>query len=371
MIAITIGLILIAALTSLLIQMSRTNREQFKSAQQIENGRYAIDLLSSDIKLAGFYGEFSSLPSIGAFTSQPDPCDINAASTGTYRLKQGTVTATTSDSPLAFYLQGYAASSLTTTAAVPTLCQAWIGSNSIKAGSDIIVVRRVDTIPLIDTPAPTPLPDSLSGYIYAQTTSDTLDIQYGAGARISSIQNNAHNVSSTLLRKDYSQIAPGGGTRPTVAAYIRKLHMDIYFVAPCSRGTGTNGNCTGSDDMIPTLKRLELTSSGGVPTLTVVPLVEGIEFLKVSYGIDNAVPVDGSVDAVVSAPSTIADWQNVVMVEIRLLARNNNESAGFTDPKVYDLGSGTFTPSTAEAKFKRHLFHQKIYLPTVAGRRET
>lgn len=363
MVAITIGMLLTGALISLLVSMSRTSREQFKAAQQIENGRFAIDLLANDIRLAGYYGDFGYLPSISGFAAQPDPCTM---------IPEGTVTASTTASALAFYIQAYPASSLTTAATVPTQCQTWIDSASIKAGSDIIVVKRLDTIPLLDTPEPATLPKSVYGQIYAQTSDTVLDIQYGANNADVTTTVNAKNVATaaTMIRKDFSQ-ALSGGVRPTVAAYIRKLHVDLYYVSPCSKGSGSNGRCTSADDTIPTLKRLELSTSGGAPTMTVVPLVEGIEFLKASYGLDNVSPADGSVDAYVAAPSTMADWQNIITVEIKLLARNTESTPGFTDAKSYDLGSGTFTPNATEAKFKRHLFTQKIYLPNVGGRRET
>lgn len=361
MVAITLGLLLTGALISLLVSMSKTSREQFKAAQQIENGRYAIDLLSNDIRLAGFYGDFAKLPDISSFAAQPDPCAM---------IPEGSIAATTTDSPLAFYIQAYPAANLTTAASVPTSCQTWINSASIKAGSDIIVVKRLDTVPLLDTPAPATLPKSVGGQIYAQTTEAAMDIQYGADNADIDTTVTAKNAATVLVRKDFSQ-AVSGGTRPTVAAYIRKLHVDIYYVSPCSKGTGSDKRCSSSDDTVPTLKRLELSTSGGAPTMTVVPLVEGIEFLKASYGLDNNSPTDGSVDAYVTAPTTIADWQNIITVEIKLLARNTESTAGFSDAKSYDLGSGTYTPSGTDAKFKRHLFTQKIYLPNIGGRRET
>lgn len=399
MVAITIGLLLTGALGALLVHMSSANREQFKSAQQIENGRFAIDLLTNDIRLAGYYGEFADLPSIGSYTAQPDPCDLTLYSTTN-------VTTSTANSPLAFYIQGYHASSLTAAASVPSSCQTWINSASIKAGSDIIVVRRLDTNALIDPPIATSNTPSItnttnrpnptratpvSGELYAQTTPDELSIQTGAGVEISypigktlascstdcassppDSERNAANVASTLCQKDYfyTKTVASGTSRCQAAAYIRQLHVHVYFVSPCRDGSGTNGKCTSADDTIPTLKRLELTASGGSKTMTLVPLVEGIEFLKVNYGLDTS--SDGAVDSTVTAPSSISDWQNVVMVDIRLLARNSDATAGYTDSKSYDLGNSlTYTPSGTAATYKRHIFNQKIYLQNIGGRRES
>ncbi len=66
MVAVTLGLVLILALASLLAQQSRSRAELDKSAAQVENGRYALSILQSDIQLAGFYGQFAdSIASAG------------------------------------------------------------------------------------------------------------------------------------------------------------------------------------------------------------------------------------------------------------------------------------------------------------------
>src|SRR4051794_7243193 len=57
MVAITIGVIVLLALAALFGYNSRTRGEIDKASQQIENGRYALDLLRDDIQMAGyFYG---------------------------------------------------------------------------------------------------------------------------------------------------------------------------------------------------------------------------------------------------------------------------------------------------------------------------
>ena len=105
MIAMTIGLVISAALATLFGQLSTANREQFKASMQIENGRYTTDLLASELRHAGFYGEFAMLPPAAA--TLPDPCTVPA---------EGNVNSTTADHPLAFYVQGYPAASLTASA---------------------------------------------------------------------------------------------------------------------------------------------------------------------------------------------------------------------------------------------------------------
>jgi len=362
MISMVISMLIAGALAIVFMKVGETNREQFKSSQQIENGRYAVDLMGNDLRHAGYYGEFGGLPSASGFGALPDPCDVSL-------LPTADITTATTGSPLAFHVQGYNAATLTTALTIPTACQSWIDSGSLKAGSDMLVVRRLDTLPLIDLEASpartsaTPTSDAL----YAQTTTDTLSLQSGSGSAIDK-DKTAAGAASTLLRKDYTQAATGTPLlRPSIAANIRKLHVHVYYVSTCRKGSGTNGKCLSTDDSIPTLKRLELTASGGAATMTVVPLVEGVEFLKIRYGNDSS--LDGTVDNYTATPA-LADWPNIVQVEIRIVARNV-ESSTTTDPKSYDLGSSlTYTPSGANAYYKRHLFSQQIYITNIGGTRE-
>src|SRR5437016_14484524 len=72
MISLAIGLLLLTALATLFDNSSRTQREVGLSAQQIENGRTAIDIVSEDVGHAGFCGYYG-----GSFTPpgpMPDPC---------------------------------------------------------------------------------------------------------------------------------------------------------------------------------------------------------------------------------------------------------------------------------------------------------
>ena len=47
-------------------------------SRQIENGRFAMEILSEDIRLAGFYGELD-VKAVAAPAAILDPCSITAA----------------------------------------------------------------------------------------------------------------------------------------------------------------------------------------------------------------------------------------------------------------------------------------------------
>jgi type IV pilus assembly protein PilW len=82
MVSVTISLLILVALCAMLVNVSRTNGEMAKSNSQIENGRFAVQVLESDMAHAGFWGTFVpqfddvnwlSLPN-DTPASIPDPC---------------------------------------------------------------------------------------------------------------------------------------------------------------------------------------------------------------------------------------------------------------------------------------------------------
>jgi type IV pilus assembly protein PilW len=351
MIALTIGLMLLSGLAMIFSSSSDANRELQKTAAQIENGRFAIETIAQDLRLAGFYGHLFDMSNITTPGSLPDPCETSNAAT---LLKD-----------LWFPVQGYRG---TVDAGNPasdarpnisaTSCGTLLTNANLKPGSDILVVRRADTNALAATDVAT------ANAYYLQAASSGAEVQLGGGIAIS--DKKADGATDSTLKLS-------NGVTPAPSAPIRKLHVNVYFVAPCSVGKGTNGECTGAagEDTIPTLKRLELS---GVGTMSIVPLVEGIDYLKLEYGVDtspSAVSVetgyagDATVDSYSATP---ADWTTVIAAKIYVLARNTQSTRDYVDDKTYALGSVT-APARNDA-YKRHVFSAFAQLANPAGRRE-
>ena len=62
LVAMGISLLLLSGLVTVFATSSQNQRELQKSAQQIENGRYAIQLLTEDAQHAGYWGTYSAAP---------------------------------------------------------------------------------------------------------------------------------------------------------------------------------------------------------------------------------------------------------------------------------------------------------------------
>lgn len=363
MIALTIGLLLLAGLTMIFVNSSRASRELQLTGQQIENGRYAIDILSQDLRLAGYFGHYHELPAPpGAL---PDPCetaDVNV-------LRDA----------LTLPVQGYRAANVSTIADITaTTCddKGFLTAANLRPGSDVLVVRRADTNVLrrpghmdafgvADPTTPANGDTAVNGVYYLQASATQSEVQIGNGNPIGAT-NKASGAASTLFYHDGSAPAP-----------IRRLRTHVYFVAPCSIGSGANGVCTAADDRIPTLKRLEL--GAGVMQLT--PLVEGVEYLKVEYGIDNlpgaidpqtGLAGNATVDTYVASAATTTEWSQAIAARVYVLARNTEQTPDFTDDKTYNLGTAVVAPAdyAATNRFRRHVYAAAVRLMNGSGRRE-
>ncbi|MEX2240116.1 MAG: PilW family protein [Burkholderiales bacterium] len=335
MIALTIGLILLAGLVSVFATSNRTYVNLSRAAQQIENGRFAIQLLTDELSLAGFLGRYSS--TLPAPAVLPDPCE----KTDMAALRAAA----------ALPVQGYDAPASSPLACLPA-------ANHV-AGTDILVLRRADSQLAAGNAASIPGGALVADQVYLQANADPA----GSANPLLAAAGGSPASVFTLKNKDGTNFAP-----------IRKYHVHIYFVAPCSIPAGGGSVCTGPNDdggtPIPTLKRLELTvnSAGSTLDLYQVPLVEGVENLQVDYGIDT--DVDGAPNgAYVAAPATIADWVNVVALRVNVLARNTERSAGYVDSKTYDMGvAGAVTPG---GEYKRHVYNTVIRVVNPSARRES
>ena len=322
MIGITLGLIVLAALTSFFVNTSGNRTEIERNSRQIENGRYAIDTLRSEVRLAGFYAE---LKQAGAILTAPDPCQnpevSGVASLGLQLLPSLKV-------PLAIY--GYAADS---PAFPPCLADHVVGT-------DVLLVRRFGTemVTLANAAAQKGVYVQPSRCASDSTTTPwAIDLGNNAG-------------TFTLRRTDC--LAPGD---------VYPVRVEAYYIRSWSAATG---------DGVPTLVKVDLDGATA-GWLRVSPLVEGVQSMRLAYGIDN--DGDGTVDEYrrcdTVTPCDANQWNNVLIVRASLLASTLEDSMGYTDTKRYDLGDGYVLGPFGDHR-RRSVYSAAVSLPNRTGPRE-
>jgi type IV pilus assembly protein PilW len=334
MVAVAIGLLILASLSTLFVKNLRTQDEIEKSSRQIENGRFAVDQITVDLRNAGFYAEFDPtvLPAPAAL---PAPCDTSLAG-----LKDG----------LVLPVQGADDSA----AGLDCL-------QDVSPNTDILVVRRTSTC-LANAAGCDQVADG-GAFFQASLCNNATELNSASPLDFYRLDFNVANLDRHL--RDCTDLA-GSGTLATVRRYL----VHIYYIAKNNK----------PGDGIPTLKRAELAGDGtGLSYTTVVPLAEGIENLQLEYGMDLAPASigDGVADQYSATPSTyggcataacaISNWRTVVAVKLNLLARNTLASPGWKDSKTYVLGTTQVGPFNDA--YRRHAFPSLINLPNPTGRR--
>lgn len=322
MVAVTIGLVVLGALSGIFISSTRSSTEMRKSTQQQESGRYASQLLSDDLMLAGYLAEFDSTP-LTTPAALPDPCKTEIADLLP---------------ALPLHVQG-----VDDAAAIPSCI------SDVKAGTDILVVRRASTCAVGDAGCD----DFVTGVPHFQASLCTPTDS--SGAELAHAVNNnadyaAHFFAFSKAEADFTRRKTS--CVATDIADIQRYLVHIYFVA--------NNNESG--DGIPTLKRAEL----GAGSFTIKPLVDGIENMQIEYGVDS--DSDGVPNTYTSAPADTPDWRNAMAARIHLLARNTTATKGFTDKRSYTLGDTEV--AAANDGYKRHVYSTTAQFVNPSWRRQ-
>lgn len=352
MIGITLGLLILAALATVFTQSSQARNEVERNNRQIENGRYAMSILSEDLRLAGYLSSFDpyqliikpGFSPLDTVSAMPDPCNTTLSGNPSSWMNS-----------FFYHIQG-----VDNASSIPSCI------SDVRAGTDIVVIRRISTC-VAGPVAGAGCDSAIAGVPYFQASNC-----YANGELI----NNGSGVDYLhyfVLSTDTSAATMfmHKVNCSTIADFSRYM-VRIYFVA--NNNVGTDG--------VPTLKRAELGSSG----FTIVPLVEGIENLQLEYGVDyTGGPLntaDGIVDAFTANPSAfnscsgkscVLNWLNTYAVKLNILARNTEASPGYVDGKTYGLGQnadGTNnTVGPFNDAFKRHVYNSVVRLENPASRR--
>lgn len=335
MIALTISLLIMAAILKLFLDISLSNDELAKTNSQIENGRFAVQLLQQDLMHAGFWDGYiapfdNPVDSSGQPPpdSVPAPCQAYSSWDQDYR-----------DQLLAIPLQAYSG--------VPTGCESVVINK--QNGTDVLITRNAETCVAGVTNCSA---DEL-GRVYVQVSrclNDTTRYMLGqTGVTPFDLRQRDCNTSPTATKRRYLS--------------------NLYYIQ--------------SGDT-PTLMRSTFDLHSGTPSFGAPQaMIEGIEAFRIELGIDNfnadagaavdytaGVRGDGMPDEYIHCGAGCSAEQllDAVAAQIHVLVRSTRATAGYTDTKTYQLGGQSIGPFNDQ--FKRHVFSTSVRFHNVSGRRE-
>lgn len=326
MISLGISMVVLAGLTALLVNVSTTNNELAKANAQIENGRFAVQLIESEVVHAGFWGGFVpqfddvnwAVGPTDTPSAIPDPCLEYTAANWTPA-----------------HINNLVGIALQSADAAPGGC---VLANK-KTSTDVLVVRHADTCIVGATGCDTKTDGKMyfqtsrctagaAGTAQAGSTSTTIKLEPASSRSSTAAADNAYVGMTIRLTAGTGQgqsaaisgfsattstatidgtwaTTPDATTEYTIVenvlsttgldlrkrgsdcaaaakADLRKFVSHIYYIRDYATTVG---------DGIPTLVRSEFDPAGA-PALahqSAQALVEGIEGFAVELGIDNKV----------------------------------------------------------------------------------
>lgn len=311
MISITIALILTVGIGYVIMSTSNTRKELDRMNRQIENGRFAMQVLTDDLSQAGFYGRLYEIPAPPS--TLPNPCLI-----GTTNLYDA----------LPLHVQGY-----NDPATSPLTC-----ITAHKAGTDILVVRRASAVETdIDD-----IDDDKRAYIQAAALSYKVELGENA-------------ANFTFQQKNHVDLIPA-----------RAFLVHIYWVNTDNQLMVKELDATSSS----TILSNAIPIADGIEDLQFDYGIDntGPDLDDSHAGADP----DGTPDSYSEcAACTTTDWQNVTAIRINLIARNPEKSAGHNDSnKTYMMGVKGETDIDLPTGYRRHAYQGLVRLNNVGGRRE-
>lgn len=306
-IALAIGLVIFAGVLSVFVGMKTTTKETSSYGELQENGRFAISLLSDDLLRQDFWGDYAGTVDLTSINPVPDApvgeCIGSGINNGTFPLSVGKFRTLWGET--------------VTSATIMSGCR-----TDAKVGSDILQLKRVISVPLVD----------------------------GVGAAITVAPAGNYYLVTNM---NNGTIFTGGAVPAIQNGQVWEYQHHIYYVREETQGTNT----------VPVLMQGQLSN-----ILSFSPIIDGIEMIYFEYGIDTETdPTDpgyGIINAFVSANNmTDVLWNNVnsriLSVKVYVLARNVLPDNTYTNTNTYQLGAQSFTFND---NYRRLLFSSTITL---------
>lgn len=339
LISIGLGLVVVGALSALFVSSSANRRVLEGSAELLENGRYAMSLLKSELSLAGYYGMLSNPSGLLA-----KPCSTDADNEWSVSLQ--------------IHIQGSNQDDLALQPSAYFPC-----IDALRDPySDAVFIQRASTC--VAGPNPAPGCEAMfPGRAYLQVSQCPQDnpnfvLKANQDATLETVFN-LRTIDKTNLPPTCSAAF---GQAP-----IRYFYRSLYYI-------GTDHS----------LWRLDVdANSEQDPPGTPVRLVGNVENMQVEYAIDPG--YDGTPDRFAASPD-LADWPSVVGIRVWVLSRSDSPDRAYQDDKTYLLGdfcsfadsaancpdgSTALYRDTDQQHYRRHLFSSYISFINVIGRTRT
>lgn len=327
-----VGLLVIAGIAQIYTAAKHSYDIQTRLAEIQDVGRYAVDVLSRDLRMAGYWG----LMDINFANSTPGDDPVNGTNPGDN-----------------FFL---------TDDFLPDTC----ASNSDRDWGRMIV-NRIFGLNDTSTGYGCIGTDRVRGDILTVRYADPVAITNSSGFTGTRFYIRTAPFQGSIVQGNPSVCTPLVFPCPSVNYVTDTLFSDHALVANAYYvdGSGTPVSCSGTSITPPALARKMLTSNG---TPLKQSLVNGVEHLQFQYGVDDDAitgATDGRVvryfDTVPDGPDadTLPDWNKVVAVRLWVLVRAVCPEPGYNNTTIYVMGDQSYPVTDS---YRRALFTTTVAL---------
>ena len=316
MVALAIGLLVTVAMLKVYVDASQMYRFNEGLARVQENGRFSLEFIRRDARVAGFWGCYSD----AALSN-----GVSAGSDAYINVAAGHITGTSDD-----------------------------GLNS----SDSITFRSA-------TGSGSPLTTGMSGTGAGVTVESAGALSVGTAVLISDCENGdlfqVTGIAGTTLAHAAAADAnrsPNLSKAYAAGARVYEARQATLCIAP------------GADPSQPALRRLINPTSGQTCASNGDELLEGVENMQILYGEDTDADADGTngdgtANRYVAFGTSDLDIDRIVSIRISLLMRSINNNLT-TEPSPYIFNGSTVTPGLTD-KYLRKVFTTTVTLRNKAG----
>jgi len=316
MISLLIGVFLIGGVLQIFINTRQTYRMQENLSRMQENGRFAMNFLTKDIRMAGFYGCLNDLTAIEN------------------ELKDQSNDAWNITTPLTGY---------------DNVAGAFSIFANVVLNTDVILIRRLSDS---SSPLISPFSDSAQMFVDSSFNSDCPTASANT-CHEGEILMVTDCLQGTLFQAT-NTIAIGGGSG------INVVHSANNTFTPGNSPPATFTKSYGAGSEIAKLNSFGYyirLNAGGQPSLyrsrvnvtasktnafLAEELIEGIENMQILYGEDT--DADGSPNYYVPAGTAGLNRDQVVSIRISLLVRSMDDNLTLV-PRAYTYNGATTTPT--------------------------
>lgn len=319
MLSLTMGVVVLAGVLSVFVGVKTTTTETASYGELQENGRFALNMLTDDLRRQSFWGDLSGNLHKDVLNGIPPAPSGDCAGAGP---NNATFPNNNSD-----YFRSLWGDTVTSALIADTKVLDKCLTDAL-VGSDVIQIKRVLAQPYTEV-----------------MTASTPPILRSAALVDKGFY---YLISSGKSAEIFSTTAVPALTNGRVWQYQHR----IYYVKDKSS----------SDNIPPVLMRSELKTTG-TKNLSFSPLVDGIERIRFLYGVDTS--NNGIVNAYLSADQMDKDYwgggsnPTIISVKVYVLVKSLNEDPDYDNKNEYLLGDVHYSP---QDNFRRLLVSTTVTL---------